>query len=107
LRRRLAGADLCITGEGRLDSQSLAGKAPIAVARLCKELGVPCFAIVGCAGEGADAARTEGLVDWIAIGGPSSIEDSIRRAAELLEMKAVELLRRVRNDPGVVTTLSP
>ena len=31
LRRRLAGADLCITGEGRLDAQSLSGKAPIGV----------------------------------------------------------------------------
>lgn len=47
LRRRLASADLCITGEGRLDASSLHGKAPVAVAELCRELGVPCVAIAG------------------------------------------------------------
>ncbi|HEX8910960.1 MAG TPA: glycerate kinase, partial [Humisphaera sp.] len=47
LRERLAGADLCITGEGRLDASSLHGKAPVAVAKLCAQLGVPCVAAVG------------------------------------------------------------
>jgi len=47
LRDRLRGANLCITGEGRFDEQSLAGKTPIGVARLCKELGVSCMVIAG------------------------------------------------------------
>lgn len=47
LRRRLIGADLCITGEGRFDVSSLHGKAPHAVAEVCRELGVPCVAAVG------------------------------------------------------------
>ncbi len=46
-RERLRGADLVITGEGRLDRSSLAGKAPIGVARICEAEGVPCAAIVG------------------------------------------------------------
>ncbi|MDW8263308.1 MAG: glycerate kinase, partial [Phycisphaerales bacterium] len=47
LHQRLAGADLCITGEGRFDASSLSGKAPTRVAQLCKELNVPCVAVVG------------------------------------------------------------
>ena len=95
LRRRLLGADLCITGEGRLDSQSLHGKTPLAVARLCRELGVPCVALVGSAGPGADSALAEGLMSWSALqNGSMPLEESIRRAAELLEIRAGELLRR-------------
>ncbi|MGW7295413.1 glycerate kinase [Streptomyces xiamenensis] len=43
----IRGADLVITGEGRLDDQSLRGKAPVSVARLADSLGVPTVAIVG------------------------------------------------------------
>ncbi len=95
LRERLKGADLCITGEGRLDAQSLAGKAPIAVARLCSELDVPCMALVGSAGPGAQAARSEGLDHWLELHSPPlPLEESIRRAPELIECRAADLLRR-------------
>jgi glycerate kinase len=40
-------ADLVITGEGRLDDQTLAGKAPARVAALCREQRVPCYAVAG------------------------------------------------------------
>jgi len=44
---RLAGAALVITGEGCLDEQSLAGKAPAGVARMAQAAGVPVLAIAG------------------------------------------------------------
>jgi glycerate kinase len=94
LRERLAGADLCITGEGCLDAQSLSGKAPVAVARLCKELGVPCVAIVGSASPDAAAGRAAGLVEWLTLSPPATIEESMRRTVELLEVRAAELLQR-------------
>jgi glycerate kinase len=47
LRDRLRGVDLCITGEGRIDRSSLAGKAPVSIARLCREAGVRCLAVGG------------------------------------------------------------
>jgi glycerate kinase len=43
----LAGADLVITGEGSLDAQSLAGKAPVGVARAAARRGVPVVAVAG------------------------------------------------------------
>jgi glycerate kinase len=94
LRHRLAGANLCITGEGRLDSQSLAGKAPIAVARLCQELGIPCVAVVGSVGADSQSLRGAGLADWLAISHGLSMEESIRRASELIEMKTQQLVSR-------------
>ncbi len=47
LESRLAGADLVITGEGSLDAQSLAGKAPVGVARAAARHGVPVVAVAG------------------------------------------------------------
>jgi len=44
---RLAGCALVLTGEGSLDAQSLAGKAPVGVARLAAEHGVPVLAVAG------------------------------------------------------------
>jgi glycerate 2-kinase len=43
----LGEADLVITGEGRLDEQSMAGKVVGVVAARCRAAGVPCFAVVG------------------------------------------------------------
>jgi glycerate kinase len=43
----LDGADLVITGEGSLDSQSLSGKAPVGVARAAARHGVPVVAVAG------------------------------------------------------------
>ena len=41
-------ADLVITGEGRMDAQSILGKTPIGVARTAKQFNKPVIAIVGC-----------------------------------------------------------
>ena len=45
--RRATGARAVITGEGRLDRQSLAGKAVSEVATRARQSGVPCYAVVG------------------------------------------------------------
>ena len=50
---RLEGADLVITGEGRIDGQSLRGKVVYGVARRAKKKGVPVAAIVGDVDDGA------------------------------------------------------
>ncbi len=41
------GADLVVTGEGSLDEQSLAGKAPVGVARAARARGIPVVAVAG------------------------------------------------------------
>lgn len=57
LRDRIAAADLVITGEGRLDAQTLHGKGPMGVADLARELGKPVAAFAGAI-EAEDQLRT-------------------------------------------------
>ena len=47
LEDSIAGADLVLTGEGRIDEGTKAGKAPVGVARLCRANGLTCIAIAG------------------------------------------------------------
>lgn len=47
LDTRIQTADLIITGEGKLDQQSLQGKVPIKIAQLAQKAGKPCLAFVG------------------------------------------------------------
>ncbi|MGB1126488.1 MAG: glycerate kinase, partial [Phycisphaeraceae bacterium] len=88
---RIKDADLVITGEGRLDSQSLNGKAAMAVARRCQKAGVPCVALVGSVGEGAEESLDHGLSAYHVIGAGLPAEESIRRTGELLEQAAMKL----------------
>lgn len=56
LAKILKSVDLVVTGEGRLDTSTLSGKAPGAVARLAQSAGVPCVIVTGSAQDGvADA----------------------------------------------------
>ena len=57
----LRGADVVITGEGRLDGQTAMGKAPIGVARLAKRHGVRVTAFAGCLGDGVEAVNDAGI----------------------------------------------
>jgi glycerate kinase len=52
LRERIHGADLVLTGEGRLDGQTQYGKTVAGVARIAKEEGVPVIAVPGTLGDG-------------------------------------------------------
>ncbi len=54
-------ADLVISGEGKLDSQSLRGKVVIGVAKRAKKRGVPLIAVVGDVGDGVEKAYEMGV----------------------------------------------
>jgi len=54
-------ADVVITGEGRLDGQTVMGKAPIGVARLAKKYGKRVFAFSGCVGDGVEQVNAAGI----------------------------------------------
>lgn len=57
----LAQADLVVTGEGRLDGQSVQGKAVSGIAHRCQKRGVPVLAIAGSLGEGYEALLSQGI----------------------------------------------
>jgi hypothetical protein len=50
------GCEAVVTGEGRLDTSSLEGKLPVAVARRAHALGLPVIGHFGCKGEGWERA---------------------------------------------------
>lgn len=54
-------ADVVITGEGRLDGQTVMGKAPIGVVRLAKRHGKRVLAFSGCVGAGVEAVNAAGI----------------------------------------------
>jgi glycerate kinase len=92
LERRVAEADLVITGEGRLDAQSLHGKAPFEIARLAERHGKP---VIGFAGTIQD--ELPGFDACIPIAnGPLTLDESRLRAAELLRAAAARTARLLR-----------
>lgn len=91
--RRVRSCDLCLTGEGRLDGQSLQGKAVIGVAQAAAKHNVPTVALVGSLGEGHEKALDAGLKDIIEIGAGLPVEESIARASELLEAATAQAIR--------------
>lgn len=58
---RVRDADLVITGEGNMDEQSAAGKAPVGVARRAKRYGRPVAAVVGGRADNLDAVYEQGI----------------------------------------------
>lgn len=58
---RVRDADLVITGEGNMDEQSAAGKAPVGVARRAKRCGKPVVAVVGGRADNLDAVYGQGV----------------------------------------------
>ncbi|MBQ8509156.1 MAG: glycerate kinase [Clostridia bacterium] len=58
---RAADADVVITGEGRLDAQTVMGKAPQGVASLAKAAGKLCIAFAGCVTRDASACNSAGI----------------------------------------------
>jgi glycerate kinase len=61
LEEHIKNADIVITGEGRLDSQTAMGKAPIGVAKLAKSYGKRVIAFAGCVTEDAEVLNDCGI----------------------------------------------
>jgi len=94
LRERLRSATLCLTGEGKLDAQSLSGKTAVSVAHICRELNVPCIALAGSLVPGYEPARDQGLTAAFPIAaGPISMEESVRNASMLLASVTANVVR--------------
>lgn len=85
LEKYIARADLVITGEGRLDGQTIMGKAPIGVARLAKKYGKPVIAFCGSATSEAMACNEHGIDAYFPI---------LRQPATLAEAMDREMARQ-------------
>ncbi|MGI2259322.1 glycerate kinase [Shewanella sp. GXUN23E] len=57
----IKGGSLVITGEGRIDGQTVYGKTPMGVLNAANRQQVPCIALAGCLGQDADAIKAHGM----------------------------------------------
>ncbi|KAB0789305.1 glycerate kinase, partial [Pseudomonas aeruginosa] len=90
----LVGADLVLTGEGRLDAQSLHGKTPVGVARIARQAGVPVVALAGSLGDGYQRLHDAGIDAAFSLApGPISLEQACAGAAAELEARAEQIAR--------------
>jgi glycerate kinase len=98
LERKLAGCDLVITGEGRLDGQTVFGKAPAGVARIAQKLGIPVIAICGSLGPNAGHVRRAGIAAFF-----SALEESVAEAE--LPRRGPGMLERCAEQVGRLLAL--
>lgn len=94
--KALQDASLVITGEGKIDRQSLFGKAISGVANAAKAQDIPVFCFVGCIGDDKEQLLSMGVQDIFAISElAASPEDSMRRAGELLTQAAANFAQQL------------
>ena len=98
LERKLAGCDLVITGEGRLDGQTIFGKAPAGVARVAQKLGIPVIAICGSLGPDAGNVQRAGIAAFF-----SALEESVAEAE--LPRRGPGMLERCAEQVGRLLAL--
>lgn len=94
----LAGATLVVTGEGRLDGQTLAGKAIAGIARRARLKGVPVVALVGSLGSDVtgSALAAAGIAAALPITpGPATLAESMAHTAPWLADTAERAARWV------------
>ncbi len=93
-RDRVRGADLVITGEGRVDAQSASGKVVSGVAAAASREDVPVLVLAGSVGPGAEALYAGGVSAILSIArGPSSEAEMMQQAEALLEEAAEAAVR--------------
>jgi glycerate kinase len=94
LEEKMTGADLVITGEGRIDFQTAFGKTPFGVAQIAREYNIPLIALAGSLGEGYQSLYEKGFDGIFSIiDQPMSLQEAIDNAAELLENAAENVVR--------------
>ncbi|EAX46519.1 Glycerate kinase [Thermosinus carboxydivorans Nor1] len=93
----VATADLVITGEGRTDFQTAYGKAPVGVAKVAKQYGVPVVCLSGGLGDGADDVLAQGVDALMSVvPQPMALDECMAHGAELIEQAAARLCRLVK-----------
>jgi len=96
LDEKLQGATLVITGEGRTDGQTLAGKVPMGVAGRAARLGIPAVVVSGAVAPGAEALHAYNVAALVSIvPGPLSLDEAMAQAGALLKRAAEEVMRLV------------
>ncbi len=92
----IEGASLVITGEGKIDGQSIRGKVPVGIAARAKKKGLPVLAICGDIGPGVEVLYDYGIDSVMStVNKAMPLSEAMERSAELLEEAAERAFRMI------------
>jgi len=96
LAEKAAGAELIITGEGKIDSQTAFGKAPTGALRVGQQLGIPVIAIGGSVASDASQLNEYGFAALFScLTEPMSLSEAMcpQTARQMLKTTAEQIMR--------------
>lgn len=89
LEQAIQGADVVITGEGRIDSQTIHGKTPSGVAKVCKAANIPVIGIAGCLSPDCAVVHDYGIdAVFDVVPGATDLQSALDNASSNLELTA-------------------
>jgi glycerate kinase len=95
-------ADLVITGEGRIDAQTIHGKTPIGVARVARRHGKPVIGIAGSLGAEVGVVHAHGIdAVFSVLNRPCTLDEALREAAANVELTARNVAATLRLGAGL------
>jgi len=95
LEQAIKDADLVITGEGKIDSQTIYGKAPIGVAKIAKKYNIPVIAVAAIIGDDADIVHQHGIDNLIKVSEPPmSLTEPKSKKVGLVKRSVKQFLER-------------
>jgi len=104
LEQAIKDADLVITGEGKIDSQTIYGKAPIGVAKIAKKYNIPVIAVAAIVGDDADIVHKYGINTLISVTEkPMRLDESLPNKVLLIKnsikqsMMAIKTGKELKN----------
>lgn len=93
-KQHVLNVDLVITGEGKIDGQTIYGKTPIGVAQAAKQYKKTVIAVAGMLGEGHEAVYEHGIdAVFSLVPGPKNLEEALEKGPEYLEQWAFNLAK--------------
>jgi glycerate kinase len=96
LEKHMIDASFVITGEGKIDSQTIYGKTPIGVAKIAKKYHVPVIGLAGLIGEDSDIVYEHGIdVLFSIVPGVVTLEDAFANAKEYTTRKSENIARMI------------
>lgn len=102
LASHIKDADLVITGEGKMDDQTIYGKTPVGVAKIAKKYDVPVIAITGANKVTTSEIYDTGIIAIFSIvNEPMSLEAAMKNSKKLTEQTVENMMRFILRIGGI------
>ncbi|KAA6097850.1 MULTISPECIES: glycerate kinase [Pantoea] len=102
LAQQVRDADLVITGEGRIDSQSVNGKVPVGVAQVAKQFNKPVIGIAGSLTADVGVVHQHGIdAVYSVLSGICSLEEALANAAQNVRLTARNVAATIKVGQGL------